>query len=164
MYDQQKSKSSVTLLPDKHSAMQHIRRANLQTYIWKQCLLKDISYPNPEDYGWTVNENSLGPMWCDSPQLPPGLSRRKPSRLTHSEATDWADDESDEPLVEPPKKKQRSISAALPRESDHMSVSAGTITTGSEDFSSPSETSSSSDFVPSDSETVTDSHYTDDYE
>ena len=89
-----------------------------------ETMLKDISYPNPEDYGWTVNENSLVPMWFDSPQLPPSLSRRKPSRLTHSEATDWADNESDVPPVEPPKKKQQSISAALPRKSFYMSVSA----------------------------------------
>ena len=37
MYDQQKSKSSLTLLPEKHCVMQHIRQANLQTYICKQC-------------------------------------------------------------------------------------------------------------------------------
>ena len=38
MYEQQKNKSSLTLLPDKHSTEEHVKRSNLQAYIWKQCL------------------------------------------------------------------------------------------------------------------------------
>ena len=43
MYEQQKNKSSLTLLSDKHSAEAHVKRSNLQAYIWKQCVLKDIN-------------------------------------------------------------------------------------------------------------------------
>ena len=56
MYEQQKIKSSLTLLPDKHSAEEHVKQPNLQAYIWKQCVLKDINYPNPEECGWQVEE------------------------------------------------------------------------------------------------------------
>jgi len=38
MYEQQKNKSSLTLLSDKHSAEAHVKRSNLQAYIWKQCV------------------------------------------------------------------------------------------------------------------------------
>jgi len=48
MYEQQKNKSSLTLLPDKHSTEKHVKLPNLQAYIWKQCLLKDINNPNLE--------------------------------------------------------------------------------------------------------------------
>ena len=48
---------------DKHSAEEHIKRSNLQAYIWKQCILKDINYPNPAECGWLVEENSLVPVW-----------------------------------------------------------------------------------------------------
>ena len=52
MYEQQKNKSSLTLLPDKHSAEEHVKRSNFQAYIWKQCVIKDINYPNLEECRW----------------------------------------------------------------------------------------------------------------
>ena len=36
IYDKQRVKSSFGLLPDKHSSQEHLKRSNLQTYIWKQ--------------------------------------------------------------------------------------------------------------------------------
>jgi len=45
IYDKQRVKSSLGLLPDKHSTQEHPKRSNLQAYIWKQCLIQDrLSY------------------------------------------------------------------------------------------------------------------------
>jgi len=154
MYKQQKNKSSLTLLPDKHK---HVKQSNLQAYIWKQCVLKDINYPNPEECGWQVEENSIVPVWFHCSQFPPSLSRRKPRRQKHSEETDWADDESEElPPAEPPKKKQRSETTKSSPQS-HSTVFHTSVV----ELSPTSESSSSSDLVLSDSETVTDSDYSD---
>ena len=38
MYKRQKIKSSLTLLPDLSSTKEHLKRADLQAYIWYQCL------------------------------------------------------------------------------------------------------------------------------
>ena len=35
VYLKQKTKSSTNLIPDEGSIMEHLKRANLQTYIWK---------------------------------------------------------------------------------------------------------------------------------
>lgn len=84
MYEQQKVKSSLTLLPDRYRSAEHVKRANLRTYIWKPCLLKDTDHPNPEEFGWQVEDNSLVPLWFTSSQLPPSLCK-KPSRSKHRE-------------------------------------------------------------------------------
>ena len=158
MYEQQKNKSSLTLLPDKHSAEEHVKRSNLQAYIWKQCLLKDINYPNPEECGWQVEENSLVPVWFHCSQFPPSLSRRKPRRQKHSEETDWTDDDSEEPPpAEPPEKKQRSETT----KSSQQSHSTLFHTSAVELSPTSDSSSSSSDLVLIDSETVTDSDYSD---
>jgi len=151
MYEQQKNKSSLTLLPDKHSAEEHVKRSNLQAYIWKQCVLKDINYSNPEECGWQVEENSLVPVWFQCSQFPPSLSRRKPRRQKHSEETDRADDESEEsPPAEPPKKKQRSETTKSSQQRNSTVFHTSVV-----ELSSTSDSSSSSDLVLSDSETVT---------
>ena len=89
-------------------------------------------------------------------QFPPSLSCRKPRRQKHSEETDWADDESEEsPPAEPTKKKQRSEATKSSQQS-HLTVFHTSVV----ELSSTSD-SSGSDLVLSDSETVTDSDYSD---
>jgi len=155
MYEQQKNKSSLTLLHDKHSAEEHVKRSNLQAYIWKQCIFKDINYSNLEECGWQVEENSLVPVWFHCSQFSPSLSYRKPRRQKHIEETNWADDESEEPPpAEPPKKKQRSKTTKSSQQS-HSTVFRTSVVELSS--TSNSSSSNSSDLVLSDSETVTDS-------
>lgn len=52
MYNQEKVKSSLSLLPEKYSLAEQLKRFNLQAYIWKQCLKQGIDYPPREDNGW----------------------------------------------------------------------------------------------------------------
>ena len=60
MYDQQ-VKSNLSLLPDKHSADEHLKRSNLKMYIWKQCLKQETD-PPPEDNGWQPSDDGLIPV------------------------------------------------------------------------------------------------------
>lgn len=73
MYEDQKVKSSKSLLPDLNSATQHIRRSNYQTEIWMQCTNQDITYqPLDQNSGWTKDENdNIRPIWYTCSQLPP---------------------------------------------------------------------------------------------
>jgi len=67
MYDLQKVKSSLSLLPDKHSS---VKRSNFQACIWKQCVNQYIDYPPPEDNGWQESDDDgLVPLWfsCQQP-------------------------------------------------------------------------------------------------
>ena len=45
MYDQQKTKSSMNVIPHKSSLLGHLKRSNLQTYMWKQCTEQNITMP-----------------------------------------------------------------------------------------------------------------------
>ena len=47
----QKYKNSSRLIPDTHSTDEHIKRADLQTFIWRQCIKNIIEYPDPIDRG-----------------------------------------------------------------------------------------------------------------
>lgn len=156
MYEQQRTKSSLPLLPDRSSAVEHVKRSHLQTNIWKQCMNKDIDYPNPENYGWKVEDNSLVPVWFQCSQLPPSLIRRKRQRKKKSDNADssnFADNESDTPRPsEPPRKRQRQQCAKPSTVCDSSAV----------EESSDSESSWSSDIMLNDSFTDTGSDSSDD--
>ena len=112
MYEQQKTKSSLSLLPDKHSAEQHLKRANLQTYLWMQCLQKDIDYPSiDDDTGWKETDDGLVPVWYSCSQFPPSLTRRPPRRQRHGyepgDETSGTDSERRQRQPQPPRKRQR---------------------------------------------------------
>ena len=51
MYLKQKTKSSTNLIPDKGSIIEKLKRANLQTYIWKQSLEQNMEMPSIEGQG-----------------------------------------------------------------------------------------------------------------
>ena len=77
MFQSQKDKSSVNLISDEASIIQHLLRADLQTYIWKQCTLQYITLPSVEGRGWYEAEGLILPVWFQGDQLPPSLSRSK---------------------------------------------------------------------------------------
>ena len=76
MYEQQKTKSSMNLIPDKISLLEHLKRSNLQTYIWKQCTEQNITIPALAGNGWNEQEGKIIPGWFLTSQLPPCLSRK----------------------------------------------------------------------------------------
>ena len=49
--DLTKIKNSSRLIPDTHSTDEDIKRADLQTFIWRQCIKNIIEYPDPTDRG-----------------------------------------------------------------------------------------------------------------
>ena len=52
LYKNQKYKNSSQLIPDTHSTHDHLKWADLQTFIWRQCMGNIIEYPHPIDRGW----------------------------------------------------------------------------------------------------------------
>ena len=80
MYDKQREKSSLRLIPDISSCVQHVKRAWLQTNTWVQCMERMICHADPKNYGWQQTENGLKPIWFICPQLPPSLKRKERKR------------------------------------------------------------------------------------
>ena len=95
MYEKQINQSSLRLIPDRSSLIEHLKRATLQTNIWLQCMKRSINYDDPlsngckQIYGCSVcreasTEDGLKPGWFTCPQLPPSLKKTK-SRKGDSE-------------------------------------------------------------------------------
>ena len=70
MFQSQKDKSSLNLMSDEASIIQHLLRADLQTYIWKHCTLQNITLPSIEGRGWYGSEGLILPVWFKGEQLP----------------------------------------------------------------------------------------------
>jgi len=51
MYNNQKIKSSSSILPDESIADEHLKRSDLQACTWYQCLKQNIKYPPVDDRG-----------------------------------------------------------------------------------------------------------------
>ena len=62
MYDQQETKSSMNLIPDKSSLLEYLKRSNLQTYKWKQCTKQNITMPAFAGNGWKEQEGKIIPV------------------------------------------------------------------------------------------------------
>ena len=161
MYEQQRVKSSLGLLPDKNSSQEHLKRSNSRTYIWKQCTEQDIDYPTPENNGWQQTDNGLVPVWFTCNQFPPSLSR-KPSRK--SKCGEEADDECDDESLESQRRKPSSQPAKKRRiAKDPTSSSKNESISTLEMLSSSSK--SDTDFVVSSDPDASDkeSEYSDDF-
>eukprot|EP00794_Sanderia_malayensis_P020787 gene20787-22825_t len=76
MYQKQKTKSSSSLIPDESSVAERVKRSDLQTLIWKQCLLQNIVTPTLENRGWKEENNEIMPVWYTGNQLPPCLNKK----------------------------------------------------------------------------------------
>jgi len=109
MYEKQRVKSSLGLLPDKHSSQEYLKRSNLQAYIWKQCFMQDIDYPMPEDNGWQLTDDGLVPLWFSCSQFPPSLCRKpkKTADVHAEEADDESSDRERKKQLGPPQKSIR---------------------------------------------------------
>ena len=88
MYDKQKVKSSSSILPDESSTNEHLKRSDLQAFIWYQCLKQDIEYPSIKHRGWEEMEDGIRPIWFTCPQFPPSpLVTSSRRRLTQGKYT-----------------------------------------------------------------------------
>ena len=56
--------------------MEHLKRSNFQTYIWKQCTEQNITIPVLAGNGWKEEEGKIIPVCFLTSQLPPCLSRK----------------------------------------------------------------------------------------
>lgn len=153
MYNQQKVKSSVSLLPDKHGADEHLKRSNLQACIWKQCLKQGIDYPPPEDNGWQQSDDGLIPVWFSCPQFPPSLCRKHPRKSKSGEEIDDESSESESRKQgrQPLKKKQKREDAAVSSDDRH-SVPATDVSSSSSESDSDFLFSSASEISDRDSD------------
>ncbi len=61
---------SSQLPPCKDSLFMHACRANYQTAIWKTCLQTCLIIPDPTNHGWSVDEDTFGIHWMQSPPAP----------------------------------------------------------------------------------------------
>ena len=82
IYDNQRTKSSMTLPPDPNSATQVIFRAHNHCYYWVHCLRETILSAPFQDYGWFFDCQSdfIRSVWFKGEQLPPLLATKSGSR------------------------------------------------------------------------------------
>eukprot|EP00794_Sanderia_malayensis_P005787 gene5787-6485_t len=76
MYQKQKTKSSSSLIPDESSVAEHVKRSDLQTLIWKQCLLQNIVIPTLEKRSWKEENDEIMPLCFTGNQLSPFLNKK----------------------------------------------------------------------------------------
>ena len=73
--------------------MEHLKRAVLQTYIWKQCIDQNITMPAIDGRGWKEEEGQITPVWFLTSQLPPSLSQRNANKRNDGYNADSEDNE-----------------------------------------------------------------------
>ena len=67
------------ILLDPNSLTQHIKQANIQTYFWVHCMIKDMQQRNPCLSDWKREEEigTLIPLWYDCNQFPQRMSKHQ---------------------------------------------------------------------------------------
>ena len=73
MYRNQKEKASERIIPDDSSVEQHLKRSWLQSFIWRQCLERQIAYPEIDESGWKEEDGTTIPVWYTCSQFPPDM-------------------------------------------------------------------------------------------
>ena len=56
--------------PCRDCLQKHTLRANYQTFIWRSCFLRHPGIPEPEEYGWKSEEESLVIDWMSGSPAP----------------------------------------------------------------------------------------------
>ena len=75
-YDDLHTKLTQPILPDPASTKQHIRRGNLQCYLYKHCKDRWLTQIDPCTSGWTKNTNGkLLLLWFNGEQFPDELMK-----------------------------------------------------------------------------------------
>ena len=107
MYEKMKEKCSSKLIPDPNSSSHHLKRADLQTYIWRQCMRREINYPDVEGRGWIKDGDGIKPLWFTCSQLPQSLSKKKSSELKEYQTDNEASDNEVKMFHGPARKRKR---------------------------------------------------------
>ena len=53
------------LSPTRDELIQHIKRANYQSFVWKRALLANPDISTPVGNGWSLNEDKLDIVWME---------------------------------------------------------------------------------------------------
>lgn len=61
---------SSQLPPCQDCLLQHLKRANYQTAIWRRSLEPKPNIPDPVNMGWHIEEGTLEPLWMTGPPAP----------------------------------------------------------------------------------------------
>ena len=70
-------KTSTAISPDPDSVELAIKRAHLQTFKWLRCCEQSVQTFDPEEFGWTLTERELKPVWFNGDQFPLLITRRR---------------------------------------------------------------------------------------
>ena len=73
MFCKSQSLQSHQLPLTESALLHHLKRANYQTYIWKNALQATIPIQEPEGEGWKVTDGHLEIVWTDLPPAPEGV-------------------------------------------------------------------------------------------
>lgn len=66
--------SDAALPPNKDCLLQHIKRANYQTAIWKRATTQEIGAPSPVYHGWKIDEeDNIDVVWMTGKCAPDEL-------------------------------------------------------------------------------------------
>ena len=89
-----KSKGSrqFQLISDEESIAQHLKRNDLQCFIWKQCMKRNLITPKLERRGWYMKDKKVLPVLQLLPTLTKRKSRKSINSSKHPNKSDDADD------------------------------------------------------------------------
>eukprot|EP00794_Sanderia_malayensis_P016352 gene16352-17996_t len=107
MYKNQKVKASEGIIPDHSSVEQHLKRSWLQSFIWRQCLERQIVFPKIDESGWKEEDGTTIPVWYKCSQFPPNMKDLEDNESVN-DAMETSDDDNDSDGYQPLKKKDRS--------------------------------------------------------
>ena len=83
-----------TIPPCRACLQQHIRRVNYQVGVWKRANRANPDVPDPTDgHGWTMNGDSLEPLWTDAEILPQSLVDIMQESVDSDEESELDDDQ-----------------------------------------------------------------------
>ena len=71
--DPSKAIDLASLPPCGKTLLQHIRRSNLQSGVWRRALENFLEVPDVTNHGWVVVDGILEPLWCEGDLLPDEL-------------------------------------------------------------------------------------------
>ena len=66
----QKKQKNELLPPTSDSLLQHLKRVNYQTFVWKQALTAILHLPKPETNGWVRDGTALKPVYMTKDPAP----------------------------------------------------------------------------------------------
>ena len=66
----QKNQKNELLPPTSDSLLQHLKRVNYQTFVWKQALTAILHLPEPETNGWVRDGTALKPVYMTKDPAP----------------------------------------------------------------------------------------------